>query len=321
MINFAGQRGVDKETCLLGTGIAESDLEDSDALISRDQEMRLIENIILALPDTPALGLELGLQYNMATFGIWGFALRTSRTLRDAAALAMRYLPLSTAYCHMTLLQQGELFGIAMDPSDIPRHLRQFLLERDLATGLNLMRELSLAGMNIVAAQFQGPPPEYAERLAQVCGITPQYHCAHNAFFVRREEADRSLPTYDANLVRMLDDQCRQQLAHRNHSGVTGQVRQQLLREQGFIASLDEIATALAMSPRTLRRKLEQEGTRFRELVDNERHQLAQQLLSNTAMKLDEMAIHLGYTDTASFTRAFRRWEGCAPGEYRKQQA
>jgi AraC-like DNA-binding protein len=74
----------------------------------------------------------------------------------------------------------------------------------------------------------------------------------------------------------------------------------------------------LALSPRSLRRKLDQEGTSFRKLLEEERRQLALQLLKNSAMKLDELAIHLGYTDTASFTRAFRRWMHCSPGEYRR---
>src|SRR5687767_5087957 len=91
MVNFAAPRGIDAETCLLGTGIPAAQLRDADALITREQEMRLIENLILALPQVPALGFELGMQYNVATFGSWGFALRTSRTLREAIERALRY--------------------------------------------------------------------------------------------------------------------------------------------------------------------------------------------------------------------------------------
>lgn len=119
--------------------------------------------------------------------------------------------------------------------------------------------------------------------------------------------------------MRLIDDQCRQQLQRRQATGLAGQVRQQILGALGLVATLDEVAAAIAVSPRTLRRKLEREGKSFRELVDEERCQLACHLLTGTQMKLDEMAIHLGYTDTASFTRAFRRWKNCAPGEYRKQ--
>jgi len=87
------------------------------------------------------------------------------------------------------------------------------------------------------------------------------------------------------------------------------------------LAVLDEIAHALGLSQRSLRRKLDQEGTSFRTLVEDERRELALQLLTGSDMRLDEVAIHLGYTDTASFTRAFRRWMGCSPGAYRQKQS
>ncbi|MGF2687146.1 AraC family transcriptional regulator [Marinobacter sp. DUT-3] len=320
MINFAASQGVDRDTCLLGTGISDQDLLDGEALITRDQEMRLIENLILALPETPALGFQLGLQYSLATFGIWGFAMRTSRTLREAIARAMRYLPLSTAYCRISRIDEGNCFGVAMDAQPIPHHLRPFLLERDLATGLNLLKELSLSSVDIVALEFQGAPPEHAQRIGQLCGITPTYHSARNAIVVHSDVADQPLSTYDSHLVRMLDDQCRRRLERLQTSGLAGQVRQKLHGPLGLVASLDEIAQALALSPRSLRRKLDQEGTSFRTLVEDERRQIALQFLDGSDMKLEELAIHLGYTDTASFTRAFRRWMGCSPGEYRQTQ-
>ena len=321
MINFAASLGVDKETCLLGTDITDAQLLDSEALISRAQEMRLVENLMLALPNEPALGFRLGLQYNVSTFGVWGFALRTSRTLREASTFALRYLPLSTAYCHMHQQEDDGYFNIILDPSGIPSPLRQFLLERDLATGVNLINELSLAGVKVSSVCFQGPEPEYAHEIEALIGLKPIYNNPFNGLNVTIEEADRILPTYDSNLVRMMDDQCRHQLEHRQQTGVTGMVRQQILGPLGLVASLEEVANALAMSPRSLRRKLEGEGTNYKTLLDQERQQSAEQLLLGSNMKLDEMAFHLGYTDTASFSRAFRRWKNCSPGEFRNNKA
>lgn len=320
MINFAASHGVDRDTCLLGTGISDQDLLDGEALVTRGQEMRLIENLMLALPDTPALGFELGLQYSLATFGIWGFALRTSRTLREAIGRAMRYLPLSTAYCDIARIDEEKAFGIAMNAQAIPHHLRQFFLERDIATGLNLLKELSLSGIGIVALEFQGERPEHAQRIGELCGLDPIYRCSRNAILVHSEMADQPLATYDSQLVRLLDDQCRRRLERLQTSGLAGQVRQKLHGPLGLVASLDEMAQALALSPRSLRRKLDQEGSSFRALVEDERRQIALQFLAGSDMKLEELAIHLGYTDTASFTRAFRRWMGCTPGEYRQSQ-
>lgn len=317
MINFAARYGIDKETCLLGTGISEEQLHNSEALISREQEIRLIENLILALPNEPALGFKLGLHYNVSTFGVWGFALRTSKTLRKATQIALRYLPLSTAYCAIRSTEENGYFSVSFDSSGIPSPLRIFLLERDLATGFNLLNELSLAGVQLAKVEFQGPPPAYANELAELMNIEPRYHCQHNALGVASEEADKLLPTFDAQLVKLMDEQCRHQLTHRQQTGAAGLVRQQILGPLGLIASFEEVARALAMSPRSLRRKLHSEGTQYKTILDQERQQIAEQLLLGSNMKLDELAFHLGYTDTASFSRAFRRWNHCSPGEFR----
>ncbi|PTU32550.1 AraC family transcriptional regulator [Stenotrophobium rhamnosiphilum] len=318
MVNFAARYGVDTATCLLGTGITENQLRDADALIARDQEMRLVENLILALPQVQAPGFELGLQYDVATFGIFGFVMRMSRNLREAFESALRYLPLSTAYCKFSMLSNEQDFGLIVDPSSIPQHLRQFLLERDMATAINLFHELGLHGVRVHRLEFQSKAPNHADRIRELCEIAPHYGCRNNAIILKREVADAKMPMYDAHLVRLLEEQCRIQLARRQVSGVTGQVRQLLLGPLGFVSSLEDVAEKMAMAPRSLRRRLDEEGNSFRDLVEAERKQIAIQLLEGTEMKLDEMALQLGYGDTASFTRAFRRWFGCPPSEYRK---
>lgn len=321
MVNFAAKLGVDTDTCLLATDINPEQLKDPEALIKREQEMQLIENLILALPDRPALGFELGLQYNLATFGPWGFALRTSQNLRQAASLALRFLPLSTAYCQLSVTQSTEEFGLTASCDNIPHHLRQFLLERDIATGINLMRELSLTGIAIRSLEFTGSSGPDSERIEQLCGIKPRYHRSRNAVTLAARDADAPLPMYDPHFVRLLESQCQAQLTRRQTSGITGQVQSLLLGPLGLATTLEECAQRLALSPRSLRRKLNGEGHSFRALLENERKSLAEQLLSATDMKIEELAIHLGYTDTASFHRAFKRWRGLSPSEYRQQQA
>jgi hypothetical protein len=197
MVNFAARYDVDVQTCLLGTGISEAQLRDADVLIEREQEMRLIENLMLALPDVPALGFELGLRYNVATFGIWGFALRTSRSVREAVQYALRYLPLSTAYCKLAIFRGPHEYGISVDASAIPHHLRQFLLERDMATAVRLFDELALSGLQILRLEFQGRPPAHADRIEALSGIAPHYGCSRNALVLRRQDAELPLPMYD----------------------------------------------------------------------------------------------------------------------------
>lgn len=318
MVNFAARYGVDVQTCLLGTGILEAQLRDADALIEREQEMRLIENLMLALPEVPALGFELGLRYNVATFGIWGFALRTSRNLREAIQYALRYLPLSTAYCRLAIFCDQHEYGASVDASAIPLHLRQFLLERDMATAIRLFDELALSGLQVLRLEFQGKPPAHADRIEALSGIAPHYECSRNAIVLRRQDAEMPLPMYDVHLVRLLEEQCRAQLERRQAGGITGQVRQLLLGSTGLAAPFEEVASQLAMAPRSLHRRLTEEGTSFRNLVEAERKQLAGQLLENTEMKQEEMAFQLGYGDPTAFARAFRRWFGQSPSEYRK---
>ena len=115
----------------------------------------------------------------------------------------------------------------------------------------------------------------------------------------------------------MLEQQCQQRMDTVENSGTAGKVRQKLLGELGLGATLTDMASELALSTRSLRRKLEQEGTSYRDLVEEERRQLALQLLDSTTMKIEELAAHLGYTDAGGFVRAFRRWEGCSPSAYR----
>lgn len=317
MVNFASRLGVDAQTCLSGTGLTLEDLTRADTWLHRSQEIQLLENIVARLPDQPALGFQLGMQYNVSTFGIWGFAIRTSPTLASAVQTAMRYLPLSTAYCRFSVVYTPSSFGIVAHADDIPQNLRQFLLQRDLGTAYSLLRELGLNGVPVQSLEFEHLSNGDALHIEELTGVHPLQSGLHNAIMLDRRNAELQLPTYDPHLLRVFEDQCTQQLRQRQAEGVAGQVRQILLGPFGLVSTLEDVARTLSLSPRSLRRRLSEENVSFSELMDVERRQLAKKLVA-TQMKMDEIALHLGYGDTASFNRAFRRWFNASPGEYRR---
>jgi AraC-like DNA-binding protein len=319
MLNFAAERGVEQGVCLAGTDIDPACFHDPEALITPEQEMRLIGNLIEALADVPALGFEVGMQYTASVFGIWGYSLVMNRNLKEATELSLRYAPLSTAYCHLHTEISEDEFAMCAVPSSIPEHLRQFLLERDLGTAVNVIREIKLQDNPLKRLEFTGSALPYAARIEELAGIPVVYNSARNALVLSLEDALRPLPLYNEQMVRLFEDQCRQLMESRRIGGVSGQVRKQLLGKLGLAATLGDVASELHMSSRNLRRKLVDEDLSFRAIQDQLREQLACQLLETTEMTLDELALRLGYTDTASFTRAFRRWKGVSPGKYRAQ--
>ncbi len=94
-------------------------------------------------------------------------------------------------------------------------------------------------------------------------------------------------------------------------------VRDRLLAADGLRVGMDVVAADLAMDVRTLRRRLADEGTGYRALVDEVRLTLAEELLATRALSVEQVARRLGYGDASSFVRAFTRWTGVPPGRFR----
>ena len=87
----------------------------------------------------------------------------------------------------------------------------------------------------------------------------------------------------------------------------------------GFAMSLDQVSEVVGTAPRTLRRRLADEGLSFRSAIERSRYRVARELLEDDRLKIEAIAHHLGYSGANNFTRAFRRMSGLTPGEFRRQ--
>lgn len=321
LARFAAERGLSQAACLECTGISPEALTDPQAEIRADQELQLVRNLLRGLGQHAGLGLEAGLRYHLATYGIWGFALLSCKNFRAVAEVVERYLDLSYAFIRFRTRIEPGLLQVLLDDGGLPEDVRPFMLERDFAAWSNAMRELQPQGLPVLAVELRLPRPPDPARYVALCGVEPRFEAEANRIHLDPALLDAPLPQGNALIAQLCLEQCRQLLEkRRRRGGVAGQVRERLFQLAGQMPALDRVAAELQLAPRSLRRHLEQEGTSFRALTDEVLEALAEELLIVANMKLEEVAQRLGYAEPASFIHAFKRWKGVSPNAYREQQ-
>lgn len=319
LLRFAEEHGVRSDRLLHGTGIDPAVLNDPDAQLEARAELAVIGRLTEGLGDVPALGLLAGARYRVAAFGIFGFACVTSPTLREAVAFALRHLDLSFTFCIPHVRVDHGRMVLTLDDSRVPQRLRRFLVERDLAAIHQMMTDLLDGPPPLLRTTFRHRDPGYPRRYAERFGVPPEFAAPANVATMDAAVLDRPLPQANEHTAALCEQQCRELVARRRHrAGLAGQVRERLIRASGAPSGIDEVARDLAVSARTLRRKLLEEGTSYRVLLDEVRRTLAEELLRTGGLRVEDVAIRLGYAESASFISAFKRWTGRTPSAFRR---
>jgi AraC-like DNA-binding protein len=323
LVDYGVELGLTRARCLAATGIAVDQLEDPESEISARQELAVVENLVTVLGDQPGVGLGAGLRYGLQTYGIFGFAVLSSSTLREAIAVGERFRELAYALVDVhSELVDGEV-RIVLDAAETPPACRRFAVERDAAAIALLQRELFAEPAPFRRVAFTDPAPGRSwvlHHFEQALGVTPEFGATQNMLVVDAALLDRPLPRASEFAAAQCQAQC-QVLIDRRHqrSGLAGQVRSQLLADPARMADQQQVADALHMAVRTLRRRLEAEGTSFRAIVSETKVLLAQELLATGQLTIDQVADRLGYSEASSFVHAFTRWSGVSPGRWTRR--
>lgn len=316
LTRLGAEHGVAAQAVLAGTGLGEEDLVQPGAEVTGRQELRVVRNLVAATGDPHDLGLQAGSRYHLTTYGIWGFALISSPTLRNALAVGLRYFDLTFAFTALTSAEEdGELL-LRLDSAGVPAEVRRFVVARDTAALRTAQREL-LGPAPPLRVELALPAPPDLRPWRRTFGVRPVFDAPLTQVVLPAELLDLPLPQADEHTAAMAEQQCRDLLTRRQaRVGLSGRVRDAVLRSPGAVPSVDGAAAALHLSARTLRRRLAEEGTSYRGLVDEVRETLAEELLRTGGLTVEEVARRLGYAETASFTHAFTRWKGVSPRRY-----
>ena len=316
LVSFGAELGLSAPALLKGSGISIAQLSDPNVELAAVKELKVIANLVKLSGAASGLGLQVGLRYRITTYGLWGYGLISSATAADALAMALRYLPLTYLFNQLVFRRQGETAILHFEAPDLADEVRRFVIERDMAAAAVLMNDLVGDGFALSRLQLQ--PEErsaHSKPLSRrLFGVEPVYAAKHNQLAFDASLLTRKLPGANPITAALCEQLCAELLRRRTTQASSGDVIRQYLEIPG--ASLPDLATMarhLNTSERTLKRRLQGEGTSFRLLLETRRRALARELLREGELSVSAIAERLGFADVSSFSQAHKRWHGVSP--------
>ncbi|MET0704966.1 MAG: AraC family transcriptional regulator ligand-binding domain-containing protein [Mycobacterium sp.] len=316
-VTVARRAGIPIRRLLAGTGLSEDELLAVGYVIDQDAEFAMTANLVRELGNPVRAGIDVGSLMTVGDLGIWGYALITSATGNEAVAVALAYISLSPTLFRPQHIRSGDEVVVVLRDEHLPVDVRDFYAGRDLSALPLLMRTAGLEAARLtVDTRFVGAAGD--ELSAALTPIQVEFGAPQHRIRLPADGLDFALPSADAVTRDACAREC-ERLVHDRTQGSTlrATIRSRFAKTPGAIPSIEELAGELHMSTRTLRRQLDQEHTSYRELRTDVSKTLAVELLSVVGLSVTEVARRLGYSDTTSFSHAFRRWTGRAASEYR----
>lgn len=314
------EQNLDFSELLADSGIAEDDLKKVQGKIPLKSYLRFMEHAAAAADD-PLLGIRLARSCGPETLGAVGFLFLSSRTLAEALADFCSYL---------NLLQDTTDFQFTHDRRHLAFHYQMYGIpdidcrqdvEFSLALTSRMIRIFGGADIEIEAVSFRHSPSVPVSEYERLLTAKARFNQESNSVIVPGAMGRVSGHAFDSSLSGILKDFLDAELMRRGriHS-FTDQVRHVLVgnRIQAPVTA-DKMARYLGISPATLYRKLKAEGTTFGEILEEVHFEIAKGYLADSALSVTQIAHIIGFTESASFTRAFARWsDGLTPSQYRK---
>ena len=318
--SFMKAEGFEPAALLANTELSESDLADPYTLISEEQARMYYLNLV-RLADRDGVGLEIGWLTALSDQGPHGMALTSARTVRESLEQTWKLRSNYNVLVDWEYTVSDKLLIHTAHSNEPDQQLRTFLLERALAMLQAHSEELVGSTARPVRVLFDYKSPRNFDQYKEIFRCPLRFSQDKTQICYPAEWLERSIETYDPQAGEVLGA-LRTSLHEKLSSGgdIVHDVKMALRRQPGKFPSVERIAESLAMSSRTLRRKLGQQNLRYQDLLDEERRHVAEDFLLNTTMTIQQISDQCGFNDAQNFSQAFRRWQGMTPTEFRKSR-
>lgn len=306
---------IDASEFLANTGLTARALEEPNTRVPFEVYVSLFERARM-LTGEPGIGIFLGLRRRISMYGFLGFAAMSASTLREALELAVQFSPLVTTAITMTLHVSADLAALRFEENFDARG-RSDIGSFALLIGLDQMAK-ALTGRDVPGeAHLAFPRPAYFDRFESTLGKM-RFDQPVTQLVFDAQVLSLPLVTPDRAGLRLAREHCERALRDLGlDGGIVERVRALISGGDG-VRSLEQVASQLRMSARTLKRRLAAQQISYSELLERERCRRAQLLLCSSELSLLEITERLGYSTLPNFARAFRRWTGQTPSAYRR---
>ena len=311
--------GYDAAPILAAVGIDDSMLNDPDGRVPTSVAMNLLSRAVDETGDTN-LGLHLAERAHLGSFDVHFYAMASSPTLGDAYGRLARYQRLIHETSRVELeigkdraVLRHQLAGGAA----APRHTAEFLLAAWVRAG-RVVTGIDWAPEEI---HFMHPAPVDSSEHARFFRAPVHFAMGETALVVSPRLLQTPCARADPALVAVLDRYAADRLEQAPRpNNVADRVRSVLADElRGGEPTASRLAARLKMSVRSLNRVLAAEGMSYQQLLDALRRDLAERHLASNEMSISEVGFLLGFSELSSFHRAFKRWTGRTPAQFRQE--
>jgi AraC-like DNA-binding protein len=320
LVDEAIAQGADRESLLAGTGISESMLGSADARISYLQFGMLTRNA-LNLTQNPALGLDFGQRIHLSHLGVLGLLLMSSESVGAAIEGGLKYYRSLAPAWDLELRVEGSEAVLTAREVISFAPFRPFATESLLTAFGALNRQLF--GIDVVYdVQVHYSAPPHADCYRSFFDGTVHFDAEYTRITFDGSLLQRPLAGADGATARWAERECAALLSNLScQNGIVEQARTLLRQVPGRYLTQEALARTLQTSTRSMRRSLKGLGTSYTQLLEEALREHAVEYLVTKRMNTEDVAAELGFSDARSFRRAFKRWTGKTPNEYRESRA
>jgi AraC-like DNA-binding protein len=311
--------GAPMREILKGTGLGER----ADSILNGmtiPQYQQLLANA-QRLSGDPAIALRAGLDLPFTVHGAQGVAAAASPTLQLAIETLVNFGRLRSPFARVGLRSFGDKLVLDFDMGVSMGEQARAALEFMMAVVASAINNLASIPLTYCSIEFAYPAPPDPTAYSLLLPGDMHFDADANSITLLRRELRQVLPGANPEEYKFALQRCRASYSKLFESVCVGDAIMQIFAgRSGHICTAAEVAEALHVSRRTLQRRLQAQGSSFQQLSDQWLSQQALRYLGEDQLTVDLTALLLGYSDPANFRRAFRRWFGCAPGQYRQRK-
>jgi AraC-like DNA-binding protein len=315
------EKGIAGDSLLHDTGLDPGWPWAEQAEISFDQYCILIRRAY-ELTNEPALALNLSREFSIAELGIMGYAIMSCSTLADAILNSARYWELAGQLLKIQVEIGDPFWSFSMFPANpsVKGQILVYAIEEVLTS--NFVAKSFLVNQQVFPDRIEVtyPAPNYTKLYEERFQCAVQFESTRNCYLMSSELARLPIVTSQPEISDYCQRQCDQILSQMTGTdGLVDKIRRLIFNSTRSIPRIEQVASELKVSPRTLHRKLKQRSTTYQEILDEVREEIAKRYLTGTCLTIDQISDLMGFAETTSFRRSFKRWTGMNAARYRTE--